>query len=81
MGAPVEVWPDNWQSFEVFESMGTQWRTAFGGAVGLDYNVLYHKLDRLRLDDDDYRVLEDDIRVMESAVLDYWAEQRKQQHE
>lgn len=40
-----------------------------GGPVGLDYNVLFHKLDRMNLSPDEYQDIEADIRVMEEAAL------------
>ena len=35
--APVEIWPDNVQTVNVFVAMSTQWRSGMGGATGLDY--------------------------------------------
>ncbi len=66
---PVEIWTDNIPAYEMFCSVGTQWRTGGGGATGLDYNVLYRKMDRLNLDPGEYDWLEHDIQVMESAAL------------
>ncbi len=40
-----------------------------GGPTGLDYNCLFHQLDRMELSRLDYDLLFDDIRVMESAAL------------
>ena len=66
----VSVWPENWQAFNLFASLQTQWRTGgMGGATGLDYNVLFHKMDRMRLSVDEYERLEEDIRVMELEAL------------
>ena len=39
------------------------------GPTGLDYNCLFHELDRMNLDRLDYNLLFNDIRVMESAAL------------
>lgn len=39
------------------------------GPSGLDYNVLFKKMDRMGLSDPDYADLEDDIRVMEFEAL------------
>ena len=39
------------------------------GPSGLDYNVLFKKLDRMGLSESDYAALEDDIRVMEFEAL------------
>ncbi|MGK5017703.1 DUF1799 domain-containing protein [Janthinobacterium sp. HLS12-2] len=39
------------------------------GATGLDYNVVYRKMDRLSLAPAEYDALERDIQIMESAAL------------
>lgn len=62
----IEVWPENWQSFELFAVMGTQWRISMAGRAGLDYNALYPLLDRAG---GDWQQLFDDVRAMESAAL------------
>lgn len=67
--ADTEVWPENWQAFELFSFMQTQWRAAMGGFTGLDYNVLYRKMDRLGLSADEYDQLEADLQVMEYEAL------------
>ena len=67
---PVDIWPDNLAAYQIFSFMGTQWRVGKGGATGLDYNVMYRKMDRLGLSPDDYDDLEADLRIMEGAALD-----------
>lgn len=67
---PVEIWPDVLPVYELFCGMSTQWRVGIAGATGLDYNVLFHKMDRLMLSAEDYELLEHDIQVMESAALE-----------
>jgi len=49
--------------------METQWRVGMSGAVGLDYNVLFRFLDRMRLDERDYELMLTDISVLEQAAL------------
>lgn len=65
----VGVWPENWPAFQVFDALGTQWRVGMNGYTGLDYNVMYHKLDRMRLNDTDYEQMEIDIAVLERSAL------------
>lgn len=65
----VEVWPENQPVYMLFVQLQTQWRIGMGGATGLDYNTLYHKMDRMKLEPDEYEELEDDIRTMEFAAL------------
>jgi hypothetical protein len=78
----VIIWEENAQAFQVFSFMDTQWRIGMNGVEGLDYNVLYKKLDRMNLGHDDYEQLFSDVQIMEYAHLEesarYRAEQAKQ---
>lgn len=58
------------QAFELFASLRTQWRVSLGGVTGLDYGVVYHKLDRLGLSAERYDEIEAQIQVLESAALE-----------
>jgi len=77
-GDAVEVGPENLQAFTLFGQMQTQWRCGMGGATGLDYVALFHKMDRMRLGPDEYEDLEDDIRVMEHEALRTMSERETQ---
>ena len=66
-----EVWPDNMPAINLFSSISTQWRTSMGGVTGLDYNVLFARMDRMNLSDQDYEWMFDDIRVIESEALSF----------
>jgi hypothetical protein len=63
----IEVWPDIWPAFQVFQAMGTQWRMGTGGVSGLDYNCLPWLMSLNGVDDEASAF--NDIRVMESAAL------------
>lgn len=63
----VYVLPDVWSSFRLFQSLSTQWRTGFGGATGLDYNVLPWLM-RVHGIEDEATAL-NDIRIMEKCAL------------
>lgn len=65
----VEIWPENIEVVVLFNELSTQWRIGMSGATGLDYNVLFHKLDRLVLTNEEYQAVESDIRTMEYAAL------------
>lgn len=73
-GEAVEIWPENQQAYILFFELQTQWRMNMAGPTGLDYNTLFHKMDRMRLPPDDYEELEADIRAMEFAALGAMAE-------
>jgi hypothetical protein len=53
----------------LFCEVATQWRMGFSGPVGLDYNVVFHRMDRMRLADTDYDDLFHDLRVAENEAL------------
>ncbi|MFX2636062.1 DUF1799 domain-containing protein [Enterobacter hormaechei] len=63
----VDVWPDVWPAFRVFQSVSTQWRMGMGGATGLDYNVLPWVM-RLHAVDDEATALSD-LQIMERTAL------------
>lgn len=65
----IGVWPDNWDAVLLFDSLSSQWRSGPSGVYGLDYNVLYRKMDRMGLSPDRYDELEDEIRILEQAAL------------
>lgn len=71
---PVTLWPENVQSWNVFTRMGTQWRVSMAGAYGLDYGALYPYLAQLRLDDDRWHGVFDDIQHCEREALAAMAE-------
>lgn len=75
-GGAIGVWPDNLAAVNVFIAISTQWRTSGFGATGLDYNVLYRKMDRLDLSESEYDDMEECIRVMEQAALKTMRENR-----
>ncbi len=70
-GPPVEVWPDNMPSVEVFIDLMTQWRRAGMAGVrsGLDYAVLPAVFAIRGIPKKQQPTIFDDIRVMENAVL------------
>lgn len=71
-----EVWPDNWRSFLVMDSMWTQWRTGACGATGLDYGVLPEVMKLVGVPAKDRPSVFQDIRVMESEAIAVMAEAR-----
>jgi len=66
---PVDIWPEHVQAFELFNFMGTQWRTGMSGPTGLDYGVMYRKMDRMKLSEQEYDQLEADVMLMERTAL------------
>jgi Phage related hypothetical protein (DUF1799) len=73
----VDIWPDNWPAFTVFEAMSTQWRTGACGATGLDYGVLPSVIRMCGLPLGERQSIFSDIRHMEAEALQVMAEQRE----
>jgi hypothetical protein len=65
----IEVWPDNWASFLVMDSMGTQWRTGACGATGLDYGVLPCVMRLIGVPAKDRPGVFYDVRIMEAEAI------------
>lgn len=66
---PVDQWPENDAAMNLFSSISTQWRTSMNGYTGLDYNVLFARMDRMHLADREYEWLFEDVRVIEAEAL------------
>lgn len=64
-----QIWPENMPAISLFTTLSTQWRTGMNGPTGLDYTVLFARMDRMKLPDQEYEWLFDDIRVIEPAAL------------
>jgi hypothetical protein len=64
-----ELWPENMPAINLFSTLQTQLRTGGMGPTGFDYNVYFARMDRMKLSDQDYDWLFDDIRVIESEAL------------
>jgi hypothetical protein len=64
-----ELWPENWPAIQLFTQVSTQWRMGSSGPIGLDYNVVFHELDRMALERDAYDDLMGSIRVVEGVAL------------
>jgi hypothetical protein len=63
------LWASNWPAIQFYTRISTQWRVGASGAAGLDYNVVFHELDRKGLKSEDYEELMAQIRVIEETAL------------
>ncbi|EJM92405.1 DUF1799 domain-containing protein [Pseudomonas sp. GM67] len=70
----VEVWPDNWPVFRLFNALGTQWRTGACGATGLDYSVIREVASLIGIKKRQIPELFPDLQVMEAEALAVMAE-------
>ncbi|MBM6442408.1 DUF1799 domain-containing protein [Pseudomonas sp. MIL9] len=70
----VEIWPDNWPVFRLFNALGTQWRAGPGGATGLDYSVVREVAILIGIKKRQIHELFPDLQVMEAEALAVMAE-------
>ena len=70
----VEIWPDNWPVFRLFNALGTQWRTGACGATGLDYSVIREVASLIGIKKRQIPELFPDLQVMEAEALAVMAE-------
>lgn len=75
----MDLWPECEPAFRLFDRVRNQWRTAgmAGIPVALDHNVVLTHMARMRLPDDEFDALFDDIRVMEAAGLEAMREHKE----
>ena len=76
-GRPFELWEENALPFRVFADNSTQWIMGSGGAVGLNYLVIFHELDRMNLEKEEYDRVMNSIRIIESEALNKIYERSK----
>lgn len=67
----IEVLPDNLDSVALFTDVMTQWRMGPAGPIGLDYAALESVMRIRRIPRGEREQLLEDVRVMESAALDW----------
>lgn len=72
--AEFGVWPDNLPAVNVLVAMNTQWRTGYGGATGLDYNVLPSVFSLVGIPRGDWPDTFECVRVLESEALKVMSE-------
>jgi len=70
----VEVWPDAWTAFCLFEALGTQWRLGPGGPSGLDYTAIPGTAKMIGIKRREMAEAFHDLRVMENEALAVMAE-------
>ena len=72
----MEIWPDNWPAFRLFNAMSTQWRTGACGATGLDYTSIRDVAEYLGIKKKTIPDIFPDLQVMEAEALAVMGEAR-----
>lgn len=70
----LEVWPDNWPAFRLFNALSTQWRTGACGATGLDYTSIRDVASYIGIKKRQIPELFPDLQIMEAEALAVMAE-------
>lgn len=70
----VEVLPDIWPAFALFNGLSTQWRVGVGGPTGLDYGVVREVAAILGIKKKHITTIFPDLQVMEAEALAVMAE-------
>lgn len=65
----VDVWPDNWPAFRLFNALSTQWRVGACGATGLDYTAIRDVADYIGIKKKQIAEIFPDLQVMEAEAL------------
>ncbi len=73
----IAVWPENWRSFQLFNTLETQWRYSEGYRTGFDYAVLPEVWRRLKIPVSERDDLFADLQHMEIAALKQLQENEK----
>lgn len=63
------IWPEHWQSFQIFCSLRTQWITGFNGRTGINYCSIPVVFDLYNIEQQKRLAIFEDIMVMENAAL------------
>ncbi len=64
-----EIWPENMGAVNLFNTLSTQWLVGPCGVTGLNYVPLFSRMDRMKLSEQEYEWLFDDIRTIEAEAL------------
>lgn len=73
----IFVWDCNWNTFNLFHALTTQWRVGMGGATGLDYSVIIPTGKMLGFKKKQINEMFPDLQVMENEALITMGENQK----
>lgn len=64
-----EIWPENLPIYRLWHRVGDQWRMGQGGPVALDLVPVFHELDRMGLEGEDYDDWVDGMKAVAAGAL------------
>lgn len=63
------MWEENWNAIKFYMVIKTQWRVGMNGPYALDYNVMFQRMDRMKLSDDEHETLFQQMQLVEAYAL------------
>jgi hypothetical protein len=67
------VWPENWDTVELFLRCQTQWRTSIGGVTGFDYSSVLALVNMYAYSKETF----EDLQIMESKAIELLNKEKK----
>lgn len=69
-GEEFEVWPENWETVQIFLSLATQWNfTSSGEIIGLRYEAVFATMRLLNVATRKMPAIFQNLRIMEASAL------------
>ena len=69
------VWPENWDTVELFLRCQTQWNTSVGGVTGLNYEGVLVVIQIFEYDNP--KAVFQDLQIMEAAAIELLNKEKK----
>lgn len=65
-----EIWPENYEPFQLFSEVSSQWRVGYAGRTSLDYNVIFTLMSLKGVKKKKQLILIEAIQTLERAALE-----------
>ena len=75
----VNVYPENWQTVQVFFALRTQWNQGMGGCTGLRYEAIPLVEKRLGVKKKRHAEIFHGLQIMEAEALNAWREEQEEE--
>lgn len=73
----IYLWPENVPTWNLFQSLQTQWVVGMSGAIGLNYQSVNIVMTHRAIPRRDRQQVFSEIQAMERATLSAWEKQKK----
>lgn len=65
-----EIWPENYEPFQLFSEVSSQWRVCYAGRTSLDYNVIFTLMGLKGVKKKKQLILIEAIKTLERSALE-----------